>query len=255
MYQWLAEAIDNDNFVITASRRLSRVLKPEYGKQQIALGHEAWRTPNIRFLDDWLSSIVESTPETLPIILNGHASAIIWERCLTGQTGDQLLNIGGLVRQARQSWQRLHDWRVPISEISTTARSQDEILFAAAARKYLENLEDNNWIDGAQLTAFVSNLFEKGIAPAPTRIVHAGFDRLVPAVEYLLSTLQKIGCKSSPAHSGEPAAEAAVMQFDNAQAELRAAGAWARRELEESPGAIVGIVSSSLDKDGASSDR
>ena len=255
MYQWLAEAIDNDNLVITASRRLSRVLKSEYGKQQIALGHKAWRSPNIRFLDDWLSSIVESTPETLPIILNGHASAVIWERCLRGQSGDQLLNIGGLVRQARQSWQRLHDWRVPISEISTTARSQDELFFASAARKYLEILEDNNWIDGAQLTAFVCKLIEKGIAPAPIRIVHAGFDRLVPAIEHLFSTLQDIGCKSSPAHSGEPVAEVVVIQFDNAQAELRAAGAWARRELEEVPGATIGIVSSSLDKDGASSER
>ncbi len=255
MYQWLTEAIDNDSLVITASRRLTRVLTSEYGKQQIALGHKAWHSPNIRFLDDWLSSIVNSTPDTMPIILNGHASTVVWERCLKEQAGDQLLNIGGLVRQARQSWQRLHDWRVPLSEVSAAARSQDEQLFAAAARKYRAILADNNWIDGAQLAGLVTTLFEKGVAPAPDRIVHAGFDRLAPDVGHLFSTLQDVGCKVSVARSGEAVAEVTVVVFDNAQAEFRAAGAWARRELTEKPAATIGIVSSSLDRNGAASER
>lgn len=255
MYQWLTEAINNDSLVITASRRLTRVLQSEYGKQQIALGHKAWRSPDIRFLDDWLSSIVNSTPDILPIILNGHASTIVWERCLKGQAGDQLLNIGGLVRQARQSWQRLHQWRVTLSEVSAAARSQDEQLFAAAALKYRAILADSNWIDGAQLSDLVAKLFEKGVAPVPNRIVHAGFDRLTPDVRHLFSTLQDAACKISIAPSSETVAAVAVVEFDNTQAEFRAAGAWARRELTEKPGAIIAIVSASLDRNGAASER
>jgi hypothetical protein len=111
MYQWLSEAVENNSIVITASRRLARVLHSEYGKERLALGDKAWLSPNIRFLDDWLASTVNAAADSLPIVLAGHASGIIWERCLKEQAGASLLNIGGLVRQARQSWQRLHDWR------------------------------------------------------------------------------------------------------------------------------------------------
>ena len=187
MYSWLAEAAENNSIVLTASRRLSRVLNTEFARQQLALGNQAWRSPKIRFLDDWLSSIVDSAPDELPICLNGHASSVVWERCLIAQAGDQLINTAGLIRQARQSWQRLHDWQVPLSEVSAAARSQDEQLFAAAAENYQAILADNHWIDSAQLIGHVTKLFEKGIDRTPNCIVYAGFDRLVPNVEHLLS--------------------------------------------------------------------
>ncbi len=180
MYQWLTDAAENNSIVITASRRLARVLNIEFTRQQLAIGQKAWHSPNIRFLDEWLSSLVNSTPDTLPITLHGHASSVVWERCLKTQADDALLNIGGLVRQARQSWQRLHDWQVPLSELSSTARSQDEQLFAAAARKYRVTLSDSNWIDGAQLAGLIASLVEKGLVATPDRLVYAGFDRLVP---------------------------------------------------------------------------
>ncbi len=255
MYQWLSEAIDNDSLVITASRRLTRVLNSEYGKQQIALSHKAWRSPNIKFLDDWLSSIVNSTPDTLPIILYGYASTIVWERCLKGQAGDQLLNIGGLVRQAKQSWQRLHEWRVPLNEVKTAARSQDEHLFAAVAEKYRTILADNNWIDGAQVAGLVSSLIECRAVQAPEQLTYAGFDRLVPAVEHLLAFLESNGCVVTAAQSDKAGKEISVGAYANAEAELRAAGAWARAELTGDPTANIGIVSPSLDKNAAASER
>lgn len=255
MYQWLSEAVENNSIVITASRRLARVLHSEYGKEQLALGNKAWLSPNIRFLDDWLTSTVNAAADSLPIVLASHASGIIWERCLKEQAGAALLNIGGLVRQARQSWQRLHDWRVPLSEVSTEARSQDEQLFAAAARKYQEILADNGWIDDAQVAGMVTGLIESRAVPAPESVVYAGFDRLVPGVEHLFAVLTDIGCVVTAAQFDAAAEDVLVAAFDNADAELRAAGAWARRQLTENPSAIVGIISSSLDKNAAATER
>ncbi|MEE8343870.1 MAG: PD-(D/E)XK nuclease family protein [Woeseiaceae bacterium] len=255
MYQWLSEAVENNSIVITASRRLARVLNSEYGKEQLALGNKAWLSPNIRFLDDWLTSTVNAVADSLPIVLAGHASGIIWERCLKEQAGASLLNIGGLVRQARQSWQRLHDWRVPLSEVSTEARSQDEQLFAAAARKYQAILADNSWIDDAQIAGIVAGLIESRAVPAPESVVYAGFDRLAPAVEHLFAIMADIGCVVSVAQVDEAAADVLVAAFDNADAELRAAGAWARRQLTENPSATVGIVSSSLDRNALATER
>jgi exodeoxyribonuclease-5 len=255
MYQWLSEAVENNSIVITASRRLARVLNSEYGKEQLALGNKAWLSPNIRFLDDWLTSTVNAAADSLPIVLASHASGIIWERCLKEQAGASLLNIGGLVRQARQSWQRLHDWRVPLGEVSTEARSQDEQLFAAAARKYQAILADNSWIDDAQVVGVVTGLIDSRAVPVPESVVYAGFDRLVPAVEHLFAAMADIGCVVSAAHVDEVAQEILVAAFDNADAELRAAGAWARRQLAENPSATVGIVSSSLDRNAAVTER
>ena len=216
MYQWLSEAVENNSIVITASRRLARVLHSEYGKEQLALGNKAWLSPNIRFLDDWLTSTVNAAADSLPIVLASHASGIIWERCLKEQAGAALLNIGGLVRQARQSWQRLHDWRVPLSEVSTEARSQDEQLFAAAARKYQEILADNGWIDDAQVAGMVTGLIESRAVPAPESVVYAGFDRLVPAVEHLFAVLTDIGCVVTAAQFDAAAEDVLVAAFDNA---------------------------------------
>ncbi|MEE8538250.1 MAG: hypothetical protein V3S54_00435, partial [Woeseiaceae bacterium] len=255
MYQWLSEAVENNSIVITASRRLARVLNSEYGKEQLALGNKAWLSPNIRFLDDWLTSTVNAAADSLPIVLAGHASGIIWERCLKEQAGASLLNIGGLVRPARQSWQRLHDWRVSLSEVSTEARSQDEQLFAAAARKYQAILAENSWIDDAQVAGIVAGLIESRAVPAPERVVYAGFDRLVPAVEHLFAIMADIGCVVSVAQVDEAAADVLVAAFANADAELRAAGAWARRQLTENPSATVGIVSSSLDRNALTTER
>ena len=255
MDQWLTDAAENNGIVITASRRLARVLITQFTSLQLAIGHGAWRSPNIRFLDEWLSSLVHSTPQRLPIVLNSHASGILWERCLKIQAGDQLLNVAGLVRQAIQSWQRLHDWQVPLSEVSSIARSQDEQLFASAAHKYRATLAKNNWIDGAQLAGLMTSLIENGSVPVPDRVVYAGFDRLVPAMERLFAVLADAGCQGEPAESIEAGADVSLMVFDDVRAELRAAGAWARRELAESPGATIGIISSSLDRQGTASAR
>lgn len=255
MYQWLSEAVENNGVVITASRRLARVLKAEFGRQQLALGNNAWPSPKIRFLDDWLQGIVNSAPETLPITLHAHASTVIWERCLTGQAGDPLLNPGGLVRQSRQSWQRLHDWQVSVDAASSLARGQDEQLFAAAARKYRAVLEGNHWLDEAQIPSLVADLVGKGAIAAPGRIVHAGFDRLVPAIATLFRVLADSGCQVAAAASNDPARNVSVQAFDEVQAELRAAGAWARDELALHPGGTIGIISPSLDRHGDASER
>ena len=255
MYQWLFEAIDSDSLVITASRRLTRVLKSAYDKQQIVLGREVWRSPDIRYLDDWLSSIVNSTPEAMPTVVNAHASSVVWERCLKAQTGDQVLNLGGLVRQARQTWQRLQQWQVPLNEVSSSARSQDERIFAAAARHYQAIFEENNWLDTEQLSGSVSELVSNGMVAVPDRIVHAGFDRLTPAIENLFAVLANTACLVSAAPPNDSGADVSVSMYEDVQAELRAAGAWARDEMTKNSGSVIAVISSSLDRDGVASER
>lgn len=255
MYQWLSEAVENDSIVITASRRLARHLNAEHGKAQLASGNTAWRSPPIQFLDDWLSSCINAAADDLPIILSGHSSDIIWERCLQGEAGELLLDIGVLVRQVRQAWRRVREWRVPLAEVLAAARSRDERLFAVAAGRYEKILADHRWVDGAQVLHLATELIECGVIPVPGRLVHAGFDRLVPAIERLFTVLSDRACAVTAAPTAATAGDVRIAVFDDAIAELRAAGAWARRELSENPLAKIGIICSNLDKNAAAAER
>ena len=74
MYQWLSEVVENNSIVITANRRLARVLKSSYDKEQLAHGHKAWPSANIRFLNDWLISNINNTADFSPVVISNYAS-------------------------------------------------------------------------------------------------------------------------------------------------------------------------------------
>ena len=49
--------------------------------------------------------------------------------------------VGGIIRRAVQSWQRLREWQVPLAELDSSARSEDECTFAEAATDYVRRLD------------------------------------------------------------------------------------------------------------------
>jgi len=248
MYQWLSEAVENNSIVITANRRLARALKSTYNKEQLAHGHKAWLSPNIRFLNEWLISKINNTADSSPIVIGSYASSIIWKRYFKEQVGDTILNIDTLVLQAKESWQSLHDWQVPLSEVSTKARNKDEKFFAEAARKYQTHLLRNNWIDDAQIIGTVINLMKSGVILVPDRIVYAGFNRMKPVIEDLFEVMGQFKCVVTSEQTNKTPNDASVAIFDDVNAELRAAGAWARQQLMKNSSATIGIISSSLDR-------
>ena len=145
-YAWLRDDVAEDTVVVTASRRLARELTVAYNELQVASGKEAWRTPAIHFLQDWLSRQLSSAtdPAALPMLLDPFSSSILWERCLQRRVPEGLLSMAGIVRQAGQAWQRIKDWNLSLQDLLTSARNQDERLFARAAADYQERLDKGN---------------------------------------------------------------------------------------------------------------
>ena len=131
MYDWLTDALRGSSQVVTANRRLARVLASEYGKLQITNGRTAWRSPAVSSWNDWLAELLTSAElsQPLPTRINAHQSRILWERCLRREVTDPLLNIALLVRQARDSWARLHEFRVPLAEWEKAAQGKDQKIF------------------------------------------------------------------------------------------------------------------------------
>jgi probable DNA repair protein len=250
-YSWLCDAVASGAEIVTVNNRLARELRRAFDEQQLARGLLSWHTPRILPWTAWLNSVLDrcDTASHTPLCIPPRAAALLWERLLREHAQERLLNPDNLVRQAQQTWQRLQDWCVPVADLQRHASSDDERLFAGIAVAYQRHLDANSWIDSALLAACVTGLIVSGRIEAPARVVHAGFDRLTPAAEGLLNALRGIGAAVSEAPGAGWTSTVLALSCTDGDAELRAAGLWARRLLQADAGATVAIVCPGLEQD------
>lgn len=256
-YAWLEAALGEGGEIVTASRRLARDLRQVYGERRLAAGHEAWPTPAIRPWDAWLNALLDEAGDGagIPQRLATQAAALLWERCLRRAADLDVLDPHGLVRQARRSWQRLADWCVGADELARFAATADERHFAAAATRYRRELARNGWVDAALLPELVAERLSNGGLSVPGRITLAGFDRPTPAVRRIMEALEARGCRVSAAPAAPHAPAPRVRRCADGDAELRAAGAWARERLAAEAAARIAIVYPGLEQDAARAER
>jgi probable DNA repair protein len=253
MYDWLPEALGGTSTVITANRRLARVLKQEFARRQVDAGVLAWPSPRIFAWPDWLDAQLRDAgrQEHLPTRINAYHSTVLWDRCLRRELGEEAVGVGNLVRLARDSWQRLSDWDISIRDVARAALSPDHKAFAAAAGRYVGLLQRESWSDDAGLAALVAKLITDGEIAAAGRYTFAGFDREKPSATQIRLQLVEAGCSVSdapvPVRSGQPD----LVPFATKEDELRAAGDWARARLQEDPEQHIAIVANGLDRDAA----
>lgn len=250
-YPWLEEQVSAGATIVTASRRLARDLVDAYSAGRIEAGLSGWQSPAIFYWSDWLSRIFSAAedPSLTPRRLDPLSVSILWERCLRGRVDDVVLNFGGVVRQSVRAWQRLGEWNVPVRALLASASTEDERLFARAAADYSDLLQENHWIDGAGTAAVVARVLAAEPGLAPRRLALAGFDRRSPAVVGVVDALTEIGCTVFDVRAAERAGDIDIVSLPDTAAELRAAGDWARRALEDDPTANVAIVCPGLETD------
>ncbi len=257
MYQWLPDALEGPSTIITANRRLARVLREAFARQQLDAGKTAWESPAIHAWQDWLAQkMLEATDQaSLPTRINGHQSQLLWERCLAKETGEPVPAMASLVRLSRDAWQRLADWEVSIQELARSAQNDDQRLFAAAAGRYLGILDREHWVDDAGLPGLISRLLRSGRTTCSGRVTFAGFDRERPAVSSIMAALTERGCEVLRAPRPESARAVRLQCFETADSEMRAAGAWARKRLERRPGETIAIIAGKLEQDAEQKSR
>ena len=244
MYSWLKDAITRDAVIITASRRLARELQAAYAGQQLQAGILSWATPSIFFWNDWCRRQLEAAakPAELPLPVDNFSSSILWERCLNKHLPDGLPALSGVIRQARDGWQRLNDWKVPLAALLRSARSPDEQLFAAAAVDYQALLDASSWTDQHGVPRLVTRLLSEQRVRAPKQALFVGFDRFAPAVSEVIDALTLAECSVQMAPEPATSAKASVACFEDHDAEMRSAGAWARDQLQTNPDAKIAII-------------
>ena len=251
MYEWLADALQESSQVVTASQRLARTLADDYARQQVAAGRTAWRSPPIAAWHHWLSNLLSEVGLTQPVPtqINAHQSKVLWERCLHRELSDPLLNMSLLVRQTREAWARLQASGVPLEEVAQSARGRDQHIFARAAAAYDALLREQKWIDEGGVATELLRLIRDRALTLPARLTIAGFDRIPPQVRAILDALDAAGVSVNEAPTEAAQAPLALHRYENPDAELRAAGAWARNRLQEDSRQSVAIVVTGLERD------
>ena len=234
-YPWLNDALADGGEVVTASRRLARELRLTYNDSQVSAGQESWPTPRIHSWQGWLAEGLEQArgPDEKIVRLPGHSALLLWEQCLNEVVPDTLQNRAGLLRACAETWDRANDWCLTPGQVSEHARYGDERLFARAATLYADRLAKRHLLDAAGMSTAVAGYIRMNPADVPPKVLLAGFDRLVPAVRAVVTALESVGSAVSMAPVGEAAADQQIASFTDGDAELRAAGAWARRQLDE----------------------
>jgi probable DNA repair protein len=157
-----------------------------------------------------------------------------------------LLGTHNLRRQAQIAWKNLSEWRISLSELTREARSPDECAFAEAAQSYSKLLLKGRWIDSEQLVVEVIRHLSAGGLSLPEELVYAGFDRVSPRAAELFAALEKAGCRVLAVERPGFKTTLTTSSYADVDAELRAAGSWARARLFENPEARVGIVAPDL---------
>lgn len=249
MHDWLSEALGDNGTIVTANRRLARVLGEEFAAAQLGAGAKVWRSPAIFAWQDWLVSLSNGANDqgSIPTRINAHQSQVLWERCLQKELGESESSITSLVRLSRETWQRLADWQVTISEVARTAQSEDQKSFASVAGRYIGLLERENWVDDAGLAGLILQLVtdQKIQLGGPVKFV--GFERHRPIMLAIRDALLAAGIVVDFAAFERSIENCSLRTFENGAAEFRSAGAWARQQIEENPGANIAIIASDLD--------
>jgi probable DNA repair protein len=249
MYGWIADACDASSHVVTASGRLARVLTAAHDELQLSAGKVAWESAAIRSFPDWLGRLAATgLPSRQPTWISAQQSRVLWQNIIRREIRDPLVNVATLTRLAQDAWKKLHDWRVPFDEFLPSAGGQDQRIFARVASAYRDTLRERGWVDDAMAGAYVLRCLGNGELELPERITLAGFDRLTPLVEAILDAARVRGVTVAEAAS-DISADIVQCSYADADAEMRAAGAWARATLLSEPESSVAIVVSDLARD------
>jgi probable DNA repair protein len=251
MYDWLSGALEGSSQVVTANRRLARVLVEHHASTQLDAGKTAWHSPAIMAWQDWLSGLLATaellTP--LPTRLNLHQSRVLWERCLRREISSPLLNTGALVRQSWDAWTKLNDYCVPLDQVTAMAQGRDQRIFASAATSYQSILEREGWVDDAGIAQLVVHMVRSGYARSAGVLTFAGFDRFTPVTQRLLEELRGAATRIVEIRPPANNDRGQIAGYENTDAEMRAAGAWARQVLLDDPSQVVAIVAPKLERE------
>jgi ATP-dependent helicase/nuclease subunit B len=237
MHEEIFRALQEGATVITASRRLSRVLAREFHGLEAARGHTVWNRPDVlpldAFLDrtwgDWLGRWAE---ESAPVLLDAPQEQMLWEQIIReSPAGASLLQIPETARQCVETWRLIESYRLPVD--GSFEASEDWAAFSGWSREFRGRCRANGWLERARLSDFLRDKISQ-----PETVFVAGFDEMTPQQTEFIEVLG--AWRAIEMQNYSPAIERRKLR--DSSREIRSAAAWARGLLETDPETKLGII-------------
>ncbi|HEX5226514.1 MAG TPA: PD-(D/E)XK nuclease family protein [Bryobacteraceae bacterium] len=247
MHDEIFRALEAGATVITAGRRLARVLASEFHSRQVEQGRGVWNRPDVlplaafvdRTFQEWLDRwVAEDTPgEDTPILLDAAQEQMLWEQIIRDSpAGESLLQIPQAASQAMETWRLVAEYRLPVD--GSFEAAEDWAAFARWAREFQRRCRANGWLESARLVHFLCERIRANQVAPPKEFWIAGFDELTPLQTEVFDALGKYRRVEQTTRSSLPE----LKKLRDAKEEIRAAAVWSRRLLERNPGTRIGII-------------
>lgn len=242
MHEEIFRALREGATLITASRRLARVLAREFHSLEAERGHTVWNRPDVLPLDayldrmwsEWLAGWAD---EDTPVLLAAPQEQMLWEQIIRDSPeGASLLQIPETARQAIDTGRLIADYRLPVD--GRFEASEDWAAFASWSREFQRRCSVNRWLERARLSDFLKDRIAAGEVSRPSAVFVAGFDEMTPRQSDFFAALGDRRAVQTPDYSSLVERRA----LRDSSAEIRSAAAWARSLLEADLRTKIGII-------------
>ena len=236
---------------LTASRRLAHAMRLQYAQYAQARGLTVWRTPQVLPWSAWLRQqrLAARATQNADVerLLTPAQARVLWDEIVASSpAGRDLLAPANAARLAARSWQRLHDYLIPIERLQEFDTPEAAALFGWC-REFEKRCAALRAIDDSRLAGWMHAV---DFMPQD-RLVFAGFDVLVPALARLVERWRAADRVVDAGIAAHESVAIEVVGAPDAAAEIELAAQWARARVEAgagSVGVIVGDLASRRDE-------
>jgi ATP-dependent helicase/nuclease subunit B len=248
----LMEQLRAGALVITGNQRAARFLHHQYAVYMQKGGVAAWASPHIIPWDAWLDSLWHElvfVGEEDRLLLGAEQECQVWESLIKGPAAGGNLASTSIAKLAQEAWHLLSDYCVDQTRWAHAARQREDWLTMQKwATGFQQSCEKRRWLSRAQLAPEIQRALASGKWQPPAAIWLAGFDRLLPAQEQLIRSIEP---RTTIQHfNPNREIEEAVFrsEFSSADEEMAAAAHWAEKLLQQGAShlAIITPVAGSL---------
>lgn len=247
---YLAQSSPSD-LLLTAGNRLAREISSRFAS---AAGGGVALLPRILPFDAWLRRCWQELH--FQAILNGDEAIqgatllsesqeeMLWEQTLRNAGADgRTLFLDDTVQACLRSGAMADQYGIPLNG-EAWERDAESAVFLAWYGKLRETCHRRRFVRTARLAEFLARRIAQLSTLRDCRLILAGFEEPAPAQVSLLraaaGVTQSVLRLESPDDSASD--PEAIYRAADAEEELRAAAAWAKRELEANPSGRIAVV-------------
>lgn len=243
----------NHSPILCSTARLARALRLRRPQSTEA---NSWQPGVVLSLSQWLTETLthaqlrgEIPADALPQRgLEGMAESLLWEEvigeALSADPAHALFDLAGMARSAAEANAWMLEWGVAAPEDRAAEETRQFLRWRQAFQLRCKRL---NALEPASLFEQQIACMRRGAGRLPAALQLAGFDRVSPQLQRLIDALSQRGVQVSHLNIGLDApALLGRMACDDAEAECRAAVAWAADRLRANPTSRLAIVTPDL---------